>query len=73
MENSKKWLIRISEEYFPKIYGSDWKGFTAQKRKDIRLKLVSEIDKALKTGKEIRNLSNDITIEELPTRTQNEF
>ncbi|WP_340074544.1 hypothetical protein [Leptobacterium sp. I13] len=43
-----KFLIEVSEEYFDRKYKEDWVSFTAEKRQEIRVQFVEELDEALR-------------------------
>ena len=55
-----KYHIEVSEEYFDRKYQEDWKGFTTEKRQQIRTEFVEELDAALRdtqnAGKSIMSI-----------------
>jgi len=46
-----KYLVKISEEYFTRTYGDDWKKFTVDKKIELRKQLTNDIDEHLAGNK----------------------
>ena len=43
-----KFLIEVSELYFDKKYGDDWRTYTSEERKEIRDQFVTDLDETLR-------------------------